>query len=461
MSSGTVASQYLVGSSASSGHSISGHSPARLAHSFVAVRSAHSQLSKARAQPLGRALAPLDRVPRRLGKAQRQRSELARAVLAILRTYWRLARPEHWLFPDREASKPISVQVLYIACAASPRPSRISYCLTLFPVIEFDIRYRHHDLGLLTGSGGYEHMCGIVGLFGKSASMREALGEHLSTMLVEMTERGPDSAGVALYRERAPEGAVKVTLRAPDPGFDWPRLTEEADADLGLEDDIEIRDNHAVLRVHGSPDRVRRWFARHFPEVHVVSQGREIEIFKDTGLPATVVHHFGLRQRSASHGLGHTRMATESAVTTAHSHPFSTGLDLCLVHNGSLSNHNRLRARLARQGIEFQTDNDSEVAAGYLTYRLQQGDSLEKALMASLQELDGFFTFAVGTIDGFAVLRDPIGCKHAVLAETDDWVAMATEYRAIAGLPGANEARAWEPVPGQVYSWSRASHARH
>ena len=146
-------------------------------------------------------------------------------------------------------------------------------------------------------------------------------------------------------------------------------------------------------------------------------------------------------------------MATESRVTTEHSHPFSTGLDLCLVHNGSLSNHNRLRQELRREGIEFQTDNDTEVAAGYLTWRLQQGLSLEAALENCLDDLDGFYTFAVGTIDGFAVLRDPIACKPAVLAETDDWVAMASEYRAIAVLPGAADAAVWEPAPGEVYSW--------
>ena len=150
-------------------------------------------------------------------------------------------------------------------------------------------------------------------------------------------------------------------------------------------------------------------------------------------------------------------MATESRVTTEGSHPFSTGLDLCLVHNGSLSNHNRLRRALRREGIEFQTENDTEVAAGYLAWRMREGASLEQALEGCLDDLDGFYTFLVGTADGFAVLRDPIACKPAVLAETDDWVAMASEYRAIAVLPGAEEARMWEPEPGVVYAWERAA----
>ena len=150
-------------------------------------------------------------------------------------------------------------------------------------------------------------------------------------------------------------------------------------------------------------------------------------------------------------------MATESRVTTAGSHPFSTGLDLCLVHNGSLSNHNRLRRTLQREGMVFRTENDSEVAAGYLTWRLREGASLEQALEGCLDDLDGFYTFAVGTADGFAVLRDPIACKPAVMAETDEWVAMASEYRAIAVLPGAEDAVTWEPAPGHVYSWGTAS----
>ncbi len=165
---------------------------------------------------------------------------------------------------------------------------------------------------------------------------------------------------------------------------------------------------------------------------------------------------FALQDMGGTHAIGHTRMATESAVTTEHSHPFATGLDLCLVHNGSLSNHNRLRAWLRRRGVAIDTDNDTEVAAGFLAYHLAQGSGLDGALEAAIAELDGFYTFAVGTKDGFAVLRDAIACKPAVLAETDDWVAMASEYRSIAGLPGAEEATVWEPAPETVYHWSRA-----
>jgi glutamate synthase domain-containing protein 1 len=227
-------------------------------------------------------------------------------------------------------------------------------------------------------------MCGIVGLFAKHPDVEERLGAHLGAMLIQLANRGPDSAGVAMYR-----------------------------------------------------------------------CGR-MEIFKEAIDPRAFVERFELASMSGSHGLGHTRMATESKVTTAGAHPFSTGGEACLVHNGSLSNHNALRRRLRHEGISFQTENDTEVAAGYLEWRLREGDTLQAALEACLVDLDGFYTFAVGTADGFAVLRDPIACKPAVMAENDDWVAMASEYRAIAVLPGADAAEVWEPEPGRVYSWERA-----
>jgi glutamate synthase domain-containing protein 1 len=208
--------------------------------------------------------------------------------------------------------------------------------------------------------------------------------------------------------------------------------------------------------VESEADEADAWIRKTHPDLRVMSAGQMIEIYKETGRPEGFVEQFDLASLSGTHALGHTRMATESRVTTQGSHPFSTGLDVCLVHNGSLSNHNRLRERLRHEGVDFQTENDTEVAAGYLAWRLHGGASLEEALEGCLEDLDGFYTFLVGTLDGFAVLRDPIACKPAVLAETDDWVAMASEWRAIAVLPGAEDARSWEPAPGVVYAWERA-----
>jgi methylamine---glutamate N-methyltransferase subunit A len=297
-------------------------------------------------------------------------------------------------------------------------------------------------------------MCGIVGLFSKSLTVSERLGEHLGDMLVELSDRGPDSAGVALYRDPAPAGATKVSLHSPEPRYDWAPVHAELAAEFGA-GETEMRASHAVLVVDTEAREVQDWLRDNHPELRVMSAGQSLEIYKEAGLPTAFVERFALHDIQASHGLGHTRMATESAVTTDGSHPFWTGLDLCLVHNGSLSNHNWLRTRLRREGLEFQTENDSEVAAGYLTWRLAEGDSLDQALESCLDELDGFYTFAVGTADGFAVLRDPIACKPAVMAECDDWVAMASEYRAIAVLPGAEDATVWEPAPATVYSWER------
>jgi glutamate synthase domain-containing protein 1 len=289
-------------------------------------------------------------------------------------------------------------------------------------------------------------MCGIVGLYCKSTALEPRLGEYLSAMLEQMNDRGPDSAGVAVYRDPAPDGCTKLTLYSSDPAFDWSGVGGEV---------TDVRARHAVVLVDGDAAEAEASVRSHFPELRVMSAGRTIEIYKEVGLPSGFVEQFRLHEFEGTHGLGHTRMATESRVTTEGSHPFSTGRDLCLVHNGSLSNHNRLRERLRDEGLTYQTENDTEVAAAYLTWRLREGDSLEAGLESCLDALDGFYTFLVGTADGFAVLRDPIACKPAVLAETDEWVAMASEYRAIAVLPGAADALIWEPEPTVVYAWEK------
>ena len=299
-------------------------------------------------------------------------------------------------------------------------------------------------------------MCGIVGLFCKSPELEPRLGEHLAAMLEQMSDRGPDSAGVAVYRDPAPSGSSKLTVYSFDPEMSWDALCGELASTFGAAHEAGVRANHAVLVVEGEAAEIEDWIRRNRPDVRVMSAGRVIEIYKEVGRPQAFVEQFHLGDIVGSHGLGHTRMATESRVTTEGSHPFSTGLDLCLVHNGSLSNHNRLRELLRREGIEFQTENDTEVAAGYLAWRMREGASLQEALEGALADLDGFYTFLVGTADGFAVLRDPIACKPAVLAETDDWVAMSSEYRAIAVLPSASDARLWEPEPAMVYAWEKA-----
>ena len=300
-------------------------------------------------------------------------------------------------------------------------------------------------------------MCGIAGLFAKSDSISGALGNHLADMLVQLNERGPDSSGAAIYGADLGDAAVKLSVLDPVSARDWAPVAQSVGA-VGNAELTRSLGDQALLTVEADADVVRAWMAEHHPDVIVLSVGHAIETYKRAGAvgaPGGLIETAGLRGLTGGHALGHTRMATESRVTTEHSHPFSTGTDLCLVHNGSLCNHNRLRRTLQRRGVSFATDNDSEVAAGYLTWRFREGDDLQAALEAAERDLDGFFTFAIGTRDGFAVMRDPVGCKPAVLAETDDWVAMASEFRAIATLPGVEDAHVWEPEPGQIYRWSR------
>ena len=298
-------------------------------------------------------------------------------------------------------------------------------------------------------------MCGIAGLYLKNEALYSKLGELYQPMLVEMTSRGPDSAGVAIYRDPVADGEVKFSLAHDSDEYNWQSLSDSLASSLSASSRVEQNDTHAILITDANEQAVDSWLRESYDDVRIVGSGTTVEIYKETGLPKDVYERFNLTGASGHHMIGHTRMATESAVTTAGSHPFATGADLCLVHNGSLSNHNRLREELKRKGVSFGSENDSEVAAAYLTWKLRQGVSLKDALEDALDDLDGFFTFCIGTRDGFAVVRDPIACKHAVMAETDDWVAMATEYRAIAVLPGAENARIWEPKPATVYSWGR------
>jgi methylamine---glutamate N-methyltransferase subunit A len=293
-------------------------------------------------------------------------------------------------------------------------------------------------------------MCGIAGIFLKDRSLESKLGQLLTGMLTPLSDRGPDSTGFAVYGQPA-ANHVKMTVRAPK-GYDFERLLQLLDSAVVS---YEVHDTHAVLTVPLERQGAVISEIAQIAGLSVVGVGKRMRIFKEVGRPEKVAARFGLEKMSGSHAIGHTRMATESAVTTNGAHPFTTGLDQCLVHNGSLSNHNAVRRELQRNGLTFQTDNDSEVAAGFLTWKMHNGASLEQAMESSLETLDGFYTFVVGTESGFGVLRDPIACKPAVMAETERWVAFGTEYRALVDLPGIGSATVWEPEPAEVYFWER------
>ena len=297
-------------------------------------------------------------------------------------------------------------------------------------------------------------MCGIVGLFLKDKSLEPKLGTMLSDMLVTMTDRGPDSAGIAIYGSEVNKNG-KITIQSDAPDEVFSDLEQDIKTATGTKVSVKRKSTHAVLEMDASEvNSVRAALNKIRPSVRIMSAGDTIEIYKEVGLPKDVAARFDISTMSGTHGIGHTRMATESAVTTMGAHPFSTGSDQCLVHNGSLSNHNSLRRKLRREGVHIETENDTEVGAAYLTYKMQQGSTLGEALESSLKDLDGFFTFLVGTKDGFGVVRDPIACKPAVMAETDQYVAFGSEYRALVNLPGIEEARVWEPEPATVYFWT-------
>ena len=292
-------------------------------------------------------------------------------------------------------------------------------------------------------------MCGIVGIYLKTKKFEKNLGKMLSGMLNNMESRGPDSAGFAIYKEENKKN-YKYSLCLNNTNvndFEKKILKIFKKAQLSQFSD------HVILKTSENPKKMIKILSSNFPEVSIVGYGKSIEIFKQIGNPKDIVKKFNLESFSGTHGIGHTRMATESAITTDGSHPYSTGEDECLVHNGSLSNHNNLRRKLTKKGNVFNSENDTEVAAGYVSNSLSNNKSLKDTLISGLKDLDGFYTFITGTRKGFAVVRDEIACKPAVIAETENYVAIASEFQAMAHLPNVNTAKIFEPEPGIVYSW--------
>lgn len=296
-------------------------------------------------------------------------------------------------------------------------------------------------------------MCGIVGLLVKNPALRDRLGALMVPMLVGMTERGPSSAGLAVYTKPVAEPRHKLSLYSGENAVDWSDLLDRLAAALGSTHEISPRGNHAVLTSAADPERISAWLAQHAPGVAVLSVGQSIDLYKDVGAPADIAQRYDFNALRGSHLVGHTRMATESAVTPAHAHPFTAGRDFCLVHNGSLSNPHLVRKRLEPLGIEFETDNDTEAACRFFEWRLREGDDLKTAVRRGFSELDGFYTFLMGTDRELLIVRDAFACKPAVVAETDDYVAIASEFRSLAHLPHISQATLFEPKPEEIYSW--------
>ncbi|MFT4102355.1 MAG: amidophosphoribosyltransferase [Burkholderiaceae bacterium] len=300
-------------------------------------------------------------------------------------------------------------------------------------------------------------MCGIVGLLVKTPALRDRLGELMVPMLIGMTERGPDSAGLAVYTPPLAAGRRKISVFAGyvDGGerYDWPALARALNEALDAGAEVEAKGNHGIVSFAIDPEAVKAWIKDCQPLLKVFSTGRSIDLYKDIGTPAEVSARYGFAGFRGTHLVAHTRMATESAVTPDRAHPFTAGEDFCLVHNGSLSNPNGIRRMLAPHGIRFDTDNDTEAATRFLEWRLREGDALEDALQKGFEVLDGFYTFLMGTPTELALIRDPFACKPAVVAENDDYVAIASEFRSLAHLPDVKHARVFEPAPEEMYVW--------
>lgn len=249
-------------------------------------------------------------------------------------------------------------------------------------------------------------MCGIVGLLIKKPALRESLGELMVPMLLGMAERGPDSAGLAVFEAPLPEPQRKYSLYSGGKKLSWTELADKFQAQVGATIEVKAQGDRAVVISDLDPDIVKSWLKQHYPQLHVLSMGRRIDLYKDAGAPAAIAQRYNFQSLKGSHLVGHTRMATESAVTPAHAHPFTAGEDFCLVHNGSLSNPYSIRRQLEPQGIHFETDNDTEAACRFLEWRMREGDDLETALKQGFEELDGFYTFLMGTSDKLALVRD-------------------------------------------------------
>lgn len=289
-------------------------------------------------------------------------------------------------------------------------------------------------------------MCGIVGLHLRTPELYPRLGELLAAMLGEMSDRGADSAGIAVYGdpEWSPygQGCVSVTDVVERP-------------DLGPDVDVVQVDSTYLLSADMNSEELLDLVRTAYPTALISGFGADLAVLKGVGHPRALTDAWGLAKAQGWQGVGHTRMATESAVTPSGCHPYTVGPGQCLVHNGSFANHATIRRELRRAGVMFDSENDTEVGARFVAEQLAAGRDVATALKELCATFDGFYTLLVSDHDSFAVVRDAIACKPAVIAETADWVAMASEYRALAGLPGVEQARIWEPEPEVVYAWRR------
>jgi len=301
-------------------------------------------------------------------------------------------------------------------------------------------------------------MCGIVGYLDKRGDPSAPVGQVVLAMLSALGRRGPDSAGAALYGDPG-GGHLVVRVKLGEEG----ELADRAAACLAAAREVAaVKESSSVgpilrLALAGveEPRAVERVLEAIHPEIEVVSQGRRLEVMKQVGSPENLEATFGLSGFLGTHGIGHTRLSTESRVDLSHSQPFwAHGFpDLAVVHNGHITNYHKLRRRYEQRGVRFYTENDSEIIGIYLADRMRRGDGFEAALQASLDDLDGSFCFLAATAEAIGYAKDPFCLKPLMLAETEAFVALATEEVALrAAFPGPLRVR--EPSNRQAQAFA-------
>lgn len=309
-------------------------------------------------------------------------------------------------------------------------------------------------------------MCGIAGLIHRGTS--SDIGTEMSSMLQALKHRGPDSAGFALYGR--PQGDEFV-LRT--------KVAEQEDLASGFEihgkiatrkEAIETRLRESGAEIKTAVDateyssRYRFDFAGDLKRltdyledidgVEVLSLGHALELIKDLGDADTVAKQYALNGFNGTHGIGHTRMATESDVDIRSAHPYwgYPLSDLSVVHNGQLTSYWNTRRELEKRGHRFMSDCDSELIAVYLADRIEHGDDLETAMRRSIETLDGVFTYLVATSDALGMAKDLMAAKPMVLYESNEFVGLASEEVAIRSI-FPHEIDTWDPYEGEVRVW--------
>ena len=312
-------------------------------------------------------------------------------------------------------------------------------------------------------------MCGIVGYLDKSGNDRTAVGQTVFRMLQALGQRGPDSSGVAIFgpplngdlvlRVKLGDASRRSSFPQGPQDFEQngKRVAESVQS-LGSVGEASTTSEYLrlVMNYSGDPRELEHQIESSAEDIEVVSMGRSLEIVKQVGSPEKLDETYGVSAFTGSHGIGHTRLCTESIIDLSHSQPFwSHGYpDLATVHNGHITNYHKLRRQYQQRGAKFYTENDSEIIPMFLAEKLSAGMGLEEALKASLEEFDGSFSYFVATPEAMGFVREPFALKPLLMAETDEFVVLANEEVAIrAGCEGDYEVR--EVQAGEVRLWQR------